>query len=72
MSSEPISKYDLLSKLSSYLNRKDIEIIPEDKFICDRSLDGRAFSDRTGYLSPSWDKMLEDLSKKIIQRKPSR
>tara|TARA_B100001750_G_scaffold244262_1_gene261213 strand:+ start:1469 stop:2344 length:876 start_codon:yes stop_codon:yes gene_type:complete len=72
VSSEPISKYDLLSKLSSYLNRKDIEIIPEDNFICDRSLDGRAFSDRTGYLSPSWDKMLEDLSKKIIQRKSSR
>ena len=37
ISSEPISKYDLLLQLAEKLNRDDIEIEPFDDFICDRS-----------------------------------
>ncbi len=70
VSSESISKYDLLNKLSILMKRKDIEIVPDDSFCCDRSLDGSAFYDRTGYLVPSWDKMLSDLCE-IIQERQS-
>ena len=71
VSSQPISKYDLLSKLNALLDRKDIEIVPDDDFVCDRSLDGTAFENRTGYLAPSWDRMLEDLAEAIIKRNAS-
>lgn len=71
VSSQPISKYHLLSKLNDLLNRKDIEIIPDDDFICDRSLDGTAFKNRTGYIAPSWDRMLEEIAESIIQRNVS-
>ena len=68
VSSSPISKYDLLNKLSIYLKRDDIKIVPDNHFYCDRSLNGAAFFERTGYLAPSWDKMLDDLSRIIMER----
>ena len=68
ISSAPISKFDLLIRLSDFLERNDINIIPYDDFFCDRSLDQRAFSERTGYSAPSWDRMLKELANKILER----
>ncbi|MFT5519469.1 MAG: dTDP-4-dehydrorhamnose reductase [Enterobacterales bacterium] len=68
VASQAISKYDLLLKLSQHLNRKDINIIPFDDFICDRSLNGSRFSEITGYKAPSWDDMIVKLASEISKR----
>lgn len=65
VASQPISKFDLLSKLAQLLGRTDIEITPDDGFTCDRSLNGEAFSRRTGYCAPGWDAMLAELADEI-------
>ena len=63
-----IDKYELLSIFSKKLNRNDIEIIPDDHFVCDRSLAGDAFSKITGYQSPNWETMLSELADQVKQR----
>ena len=71
ISSEPISKYDLLLQLAEKLNRDDIEIEPFDDFICDRSLNSKIFRENTGYIAPSWDSMLNELVEQIEKRDSS-
>ena len=56
-----IDKYSLLKKIKSLLKREDINILLNESFKCDRTLDGRKFSSLTNYQSPSWDEMLEDM-----------
>ena len=68
VSSDSISKFDLLSKLSTKLARDDIEINLDKKFRCDRSLDGSKFVKATGYSPPPWDVMLDKLAAQIQQR----
>lgn len=59
--SQPIDKFDLLSRLSQKLSRKDLTIQPDDSFVCDRSLSGQEFTARTGYRAPNWNVMLDEL-----------
>jgi dTDP-4-dehydrorhamnose reductase len=68
LASEAISKYDLLCGLLNKLGRTDIEVDPYDGFVCDRSLDGRALQQATGYVPASWDEMLEGLADDIRKR----
>jgi len=68
VSSEPISKYQLLTSLSAKLGRTDIEIEPDDSFVCDRSLQSQRFKDYTGYRIPNWQSMLKDLADRIVGR----
>jgi len=68
VASDHISKYELLAKLSERLKRRDLEIIPDDEFKCDRSLNGAAFRNRVEYRAPSWDVMLDELASQIQQR----
>ncbi len=58
VSSEPVSKYDLL-RLVAERYGKDIEIEPYDDFVQDRSLDSTIFREMTGYQPPAWDTMIE-------------
>ena len=67
VSSNPINKYDLLRNLSLLL-RKEIKINPFEDFFCDRSLNSSRFIEKTGYNPPSWERMLKELSKKILER----
>ena len=67
VSSNPINKYQLLCSLSDKLKREDIEIEIDKKFKCDRSLDGSRFMQATGYVPPSWDEMLDQLTEQIIR-----
>jgi dTDP-4-dehydrorhamnose reductase len=60
VSSEPISKYELL-KLIARKYSKQIEIEPYDEFYCDRSLDSTLFRDKTGYVPPSWQELVEKM-----------
>lgn len=66
VSSEPISKYDLL-KLVADKYQKDIEIVPCDDFNQDRSLDSSIFRAKTGYTSPSWPELVEKMHRDYTQ-----
>ncbi len=68
ISSKPISKYDLLLKLGSKINKRDIELQPDEDFICDRSLDSSSFYKLTNYKPPSWDEMLDSLAQEILKK----
>jgi len=71
LASAPISKYDLLAALSRRLGRTDIEIVPDDEFVCDRSLDATRLRQVTGYEPPSWDAMLAELADEVARRDAS-
>jgi dTDP-4-dehydrorhamnose reductase len=65
VAAEPITKFALLTKLAQKLGREDILLEPDASFHCDRSLDGSAFTAKTGYRAPSWDAMLQELAEQI-------
>jgi dTDP-4-dehydrorhamnose reductase len=60
VSSPPISKYDLLTLIAERYGKK-IDIKPDGKVRLDRSLDSTAFCQKTGYRSPAWPAMIEDM-----------
>jgi dTDP-4-dehydrorhamnose reductase len=68
VASHPIDKFDLLSRLSQKMSRKDLTIEPDDSFVCDRSLSGREFTARTGYRAPNWNVMLDELVGQVRER----
>jgi len=61
VSSQPISKYELLQQAKKAY-QKDIEILPDDEFFSDRSLDSTRFKSVTGYQSPAWENMIEEMA----------
>ncbi|SNB45063.1 SDR family oxidoreductase [Geobacter sp. DSM 9736] len=61
VSSEPINKYELLLLFREKLGHK-IEIVPEEVFCCDRSLDSARFRNDFNYAPPSWPEMIEELA----------
>lgn len=58
VASEPVNKYELL-KMVAKVYKKSIEIIPDDQIVIDRSLNASRFQNVTGFLAPSWPKMIE-------------
>lgn len=60
--SEPISKYDLLC-LVREAYKLDVNVIPEDREVSDRSMKGDKFREATGYVSPPWLELVERLAK---------
>lgn len=60
VSAAPISKYDLL-QLVARRYEKRVAIEPFDGFVLDRSLNSAAFRARTGYVPPSWEKLIEEM-----------
>lgn len=64
VSSEPISKFDLLTMIRDALGLR-VEIEPYDEFKCDRSLDSSRFRTATGYRPPAWKAMVEELAQDI-------
>jgi dTDP-4-dehydrorhamnose reductase len=61
VSSDPISKYDLLSLVRKEFNlQTEIEI--NDSFVCDRRLDSSRFRKLTGYLPKSWPVMIAEMA----------
>ena len=53
-----INKFDLL-KLVAKTYGKDIEIIPSDELVIDRSLNADRFKEATGYVSPEWPVLVQ-------------
>lgn len=60
VAAEPINKFDLLSMVKSIFQMK-IEIEPNEKFFCDRSLDAERFRQATGFAPPTWQAMIEEM-----------
>jgi dTDP-4-dehydrorhamnose reductase len=61
ISSDPISKYDLLMTANKAFGR-DLTILPDEDFVCDRSLDSTRFRGMTGYRPPTWAEMIDELN----------
>ena len=68
VSSEPISKYDLLLMIKNGL-KLPTDIKPDDSFECDRSLNSSKFRLEFNYIPPGWDQMIEELCKEISETK---
>jgi len=57
-----ITKHDLLVRIRDAY-KLDIEIVPVDSEISDRSMNGSRFRKVTGYKEPSWDELIAQLVK---------
>jgi dTDP-4-dehydrorhamnose reductase len=58
---DPIAKHDLLLALREALGL-EVEIVPDDGVVIDRSLDSSRFRVQTGWSPPSWDEMVTELA----------
>jgi dTDP-4-dehydrorhamnose reductase len=61
VSSDPISKYDLLHLIRQAYGL-DISIEADDQETCDRSMCGRKFTEATGWVAPQWPEMVRELA----------
>lgn len=61
VAAQPISKYDLL-KLVADVYGKQIEIIPSDQLVIDRSLNAERFREATGYVAPGWPELIRTMN----------
>jgi len=60
VASEPIDKYDLLSRLNDALELGH-NLEPDDQFVIDRSLDDTTFRNVTSTIRPNWDSLIAEL-----------
>jgi dTDP-4-dehydrorhamnose reductase len=60
VAAEPISKYDLLS-LVKEIYKLNIQIEPDEIFLCDRSLNADRFKQATGFVPLPWRDMIEQM-----------
>ncbi|MBS1809831.1 MAG: SDR family oxidoreductase [Acidobacteria bacterium] len=58
---QAISKYDLLCLLRDAWGLQ-VEIIPDENFVCDRSMLGHKFQQATGYVAPAWPELVAQLA----------
>lgn len=58
LASAPISKYELLRLIAAQY-KKNIEIVPDDKLVLDRSLNASRFNTQTGYQPPDWVELVK-------------
>lgn len=60
VASDPINKYDLLLLFREKLGHV-VDIVPDETFFCDRSLDSSRFRREFSYMPPTWDTMVAEL-----------
>ena len=60
VSAEPIDKFTLLGLLRDRY-KQDVEIVPDEAVVIDRSLDSTRFQAEFGYRPPSWPEMIASL-----------
>ena len=60
ISSPPISKHDLITKINTYFNL-NIEIERDSSYNSNKSLNSDRFFTKTNFKKPNWDEMLSDL-----------
>jgi len=67
VSSESISKYDLLHLIKKYYNLTTA-IEPYRDFSCDRSMRSEKFRTCTGYTPPGWDELISGMYQDFLER----
>lgn len=60
VSAEPINKFDLLNLVARHY-RKNIEIVPKDDVVIDRSLDSKRFRQKTKFRPMAWDNLVQSM-----------
>ena len=60
VAAKPINKLDLLGVIADVYG-KQIDIIPDDNLILDRSLDAQHFQLATGYIAPEWPELINTM-----------
>ena len=60
VASEPINKFELLS-LVKQIYGLVIEIEPDERVVCDRSLNADRFRGTTGFVPPAWSDMIDQM-----------
>jgi dTDP-4-dehydrorhamnose reductase len=58
---QTISKYELLLLLQKAF-RSEVEVVPDETFFCDRSMNGDRFGEATGFEAPSWPELIDELA----------
>jgi dTDP-4-dehydrorhamnose reductase len=58
VAAEPISKYDLLSLVADIYG-KEINIVPDNHLVINRSLNAEKFKQATGYTAPKWPELIK-------------
>ena len=66
VSSEAIDKFRLLSLVRDEY-QKDIEIVPDDELVIDRSLDSSRFRHVSGYVPPAWPALVEKMHSNYLR-----
>ena len=61
LSAEPIAKYDLLVLMRSAWAKVDVEVVPDDGVVLDRSLDSARLRETISYSPPTWDRLISDM-----------
>lgn len=62
VAAEPINKFDLLTLVKQTYGL-EVEIEPDEAFVCDRSLDGGRFREATGFRPAPWPEMIDGMSR---------
>ncbi|OQA53777.1 MAG: dTDP-4-dehydrorhamnose reductase [Candidatus Omnitrophica bacterium ADurb.Bin292] len=65
VSSDPISKFDLL-KIIAEKYKKQITLEAYDDFVLDRSLNGSRFRETTGYTPPQWPELIDRMHRDYV------
>lgn len=60
LATSPISKFDLLHLIAQRYNHST-HVVPDDKFVIDRSLSAARFKRITGYVAPEWPKLIDTM-----------
>lgn len=68
ISSNPISKLELLKKIKKYYNI-DVKINNDPSIISNQSLDSDLFNNKTGYFVPDWDVLVKEMFNDFITEK---
>lgn len=63
-----ISKADLLKTIATIYNRSDIELVNDEQFVIDRSLDSSHFYAATGYTPPSWPELIQMMHSDYLKK----
>jgi dTDP-4-dehydrorhamnose reductase len=61
VSSEPINKFELLKMINTRMDL-NIDVIEDDEFVMDRSLDSTRYRSATGFAPPKWDEMIDAIA----------
>jgi len=67
LSSDPISKFDLLMLIKNKMHLA-VDIVPDETVRCNRSLDSSKFRKEFSYTPPTWEVMVEELNSYIRRR----